>query len=169
MSENGRKEFITYMTADDLLERARRERAELAALWQGLSEAQMIARPGPQPDWSVKDVIAHISWWEGAMVNWVSRAVSGEHFIRTETTDELNARVFADNQDLPLDVVLEAFEKSWLPVEGLLRRLDDEQINDPTVCDIRDMPLLYFLIGNTFGHYEDHVDDLRAYVARILG
>ena len=120
MSENGRKEFITFMTADDLLERAKRERAELAALWQGLSETQMMQRPGPQTNWSVKDVIAHITWWEGAMVNWVSRAVSGEHFTRTETTEELNARIYDDNQDLPLDVVLDAFNSSFGSVEGLL-------------------------------------------------
>ena len=164
MSENGKREFITYMGADELLDRASRERAELAILWQGLTEAQMILRPGPQQDWSVKDVIAHITWWEQAMVNWVSRAVSGELFTRTETTEELNARVYTDNRDLPLDVVLDAFDKSFLPVAGLLRRLDDEQINDPEVCDIRDMPLLYFLVGNTFGHYADHVHDLQAYV-----
>ena len=53
------------------------------------------------------------------------------------------------------------------PLEGLLRRLDDEQINDPEVCNIRDMPILYFLVGNTFGHYADHVEDIRAYVERI--
>ena len=87
------------MGADDLLERARTERAELALLWRGLSDEQMTRRPGPQPDWSVKDVIAHITWWEQSMVNWVKRALSGEMLTRTETPDEINARVHADNRD----------------------------------------------------------------------
>ena len=28
------------------------------------------------------------------------------------------------------------------------------------------MPLLNFIVGNTFAHYADHIDDLRAYVER---
>lgn len=157
-------DWITYMSAEDLLQRARSERAALAALWRGLSEDEMTRRPGPQPDRSVKDVIAHITWWEGAMVNWVKRALSGEMLTRTETPDEINARVHADNRDLPLSAILESFEASFPLVESLLERLTDDEINDPEVCNIREMPLLYFIVGNTFAHYADHVDDLRAYV-----
>ncbi len=164
VTETNEAGWITFMSGDDLLERAQRERAELAALWAGLSDEQLTRRPGPQPDWSVKDVIAHITWWEGAMVNWVSRALTGEMLARTETPDEINARIHADNRDLPLAVVLEAFDKSFAPVEALLGRLDDDEINDAELVNIRDMPLLYFIVGNTFAHYADHVDDLRAYV-----
>ena len=161
------EDWITYMTADDLLARARSERADLAALWQGLNREQMTRRPGPQPDWSVKDLIAHITWWEQSATNWVSRALSGEMLTRTETPDELNARVHADNRDLPLETVLAYFEASWQPLEELLMRLSDEEINDVEVCNIRDMPLLYFLVGNTFAHYADHLDELRAYVGSL--
>ena len=159
--------WITWMSADDLLDRARRERAELEALWLALDNDEMTRRPGPQPDWSVKDVIAHITWWESAMTNWVSRALTGEMLARTETPDEINARVFADNRDMPLETVLAAFEASFPPLEALLNRLTDDEINDAEVCDIRGMPLLNFIVGNTFAHYADHIDDLRAYVERL--
>ncbi|MCY3572646.1 MAG: ClbS/DfsB family four-helix bundle protein [Chloroflexi bacterium] len=162
------EDWITYMTADDLLERARTERAELAALWQGLTPQQMTRRPGPQPDWSVKDLIAHITWWEQSATNWVSRALSGELLTRTETPDELNARIFADNRDLPLATALDYFAASWRPLEDLLLRLSDEELNDAELCNIREMPLLYFLVGNTFAHYADHVEELRAYVESLL-
>ncbi|MYD11591.1 MAG: ClbS/DfsB family four-helix bundle protein [Chloroflexi bacterium] len=159
--------LITYMSADDLLERARQERSELEALWLALDNDEMTRRPGPQPDWSVKDVIAHITWWEQSMTNWVSRALTGEMLARTETPDEINARVFADNRDMPLDTVLAAFKASFPPLEALLNRLTDDEINDAEVCDIRGMPLLNFIVGNTFAHYADHVDDLRAYIERL--
>ena len=162
------EDWITYMSADDLLARARTERDALAGLWQPLTDAQMICRPGPLPDWSVKDLIAHIAWWEQSATNWVSRALAGEMLTRTETTDELNARVHADNRDLPLETVLAAFDASWRPLEDLLLRMTDDEINDPEVCNIRDMPLLYFLVGNTFAHYADHVEELRAYVAECV-
>ena len=159
--------LITYMSADDLLERARQERSELEALWLALDNDEMTRRPGPQPDWSVKDVIAHITWWEQSMTNWVSRALTGEMLARTETPDEINARVFADNRDMPLDTVLAAFKASFPPLEALLNRLTDDEINDAEVCDIRGMPLLNFIVGNTFAHYADHVDDLRAFIERL--
>ena len=159
-------DWITFMSAEDLLARARTERDALALLWQGLSDEQMTRRPGPQPDWSVKDLIAHIAWWEQSACNWVSRALSGEMLTRTETPDEINARVYADNRDLPLDTVLDAFDASWKPLEDLLLRMTDEEINDAQVCNIRDMPLLYFLVGNTFAHYADHHEELKAYAER---
>ncbi|MCY4145363.1 MAG: maleylpyruvate isomerase N-terminal domain-containing protein [Chloroflexi bacterium] len=161
------EDWITYMTAGDLLARAQAERAALAALWQGLTPEQMTRRPGPQPGWSVKDLVAHITWWEQSATNWVSRALSGELLTRTETPDELNARIFADNHDLPLATVLASFNASWKPLEDLLLRLSDEEINDATVCNIRDMPLLYFLAGNTFAHYADHFDQLQSYARRM--
>ena len=164
VTETNEEGWITYMSGDDLLERARRERAELEALWLGLDNEELTRRPGPHPEWSVKDIIAHITWWEQTATNWVSRALTGELLARTETPDEINARVFADNHDLPLNTVLEMFEVSFPPLEALINRLSDEEINDAEVCDIRGMPLLYFLVGNTFAHYADHVDDLRAYV-----
>ena len=101
------------------------------------------------------------------MTNWVSRALTGEMLARTETPDEINARVFADNRDMPLETVLAAFEAGFPPLEALLNRLTDDEINDAEVCDIRGMPLLYFIVGNTFAHYADHIDDLRAYVERL--
>ena len=52
----------------------------------------------------------------------MSRALSGEMLTRTETPDELNARVHADNRDLPLETVLAAFDASWKPLEDLLMR-----------------------------------------------
>ena len=70
---------------------------------------------------------------------------------------------------MPLATVLDAFEASFPQLESLLNRLADDEINDADVCDIREMPLLNFLVGNTFAHYADHVDDLRVYVDSLKG
>jgi hypothetical protein len=52
------------MNKAELIEAIRSERAELEALWAGATEEQMTRRPGPQADWSVKDLIAHLVSWE---------------------------------------------------------------------------------------------------------
>ena len=156
-----------YMTADDLLSRARDERERLMALWSELSEAEMTALPGPQEDWSVKDMIAHIAWWQEAMVNWASAALRGEMIAHTQTVDEVNARVYAENRDMPLAAVLEAFEASFARVESLLERVTDDEINDPELCNINGAALKLYIGGNTFVHYADHIDELAAYVKRM--
>ena len=56
----------TQMTSYDLLEKIRQDRAGLALLWSGLTEEQMMQRPGPQADWSVKDILkVKIPNWSG--------------------------------------------------------------------------------------------------------
>lgn len=163
MDEQGVEPNITI---DGLLERTKRERAGLAALWSSLSDAQMIARPGPQADWSVKDVIAHISWWEAAMCDLIPRAIAGQTIAFDGTVDDANTSAFNESRDAPLDAVLERFDGSLAQVEALLRTLSDEQINDIAVSQIFGKPLRHFIAANTYGHYADHLDDLRAYVER---
>ena len=155
-----------YITVEALLERARREREELAALWGGLSAERMTARPGPQADWSVKDMIAHISWWEAAMCDLVARAIAGERIAFDGTVDDANMTAFEESRDASLEAVLEAFAAGMARVEALMKSLSDEQINDVAVCQIFGKPLRHFIAANTYGHYADHVDDLRAYVGR---
>ncbi len=158
---------IEYMTVEDLLDRSRSAREELARLWDGLSEADITRRPGPQMDWSVKDMIAHISWWETAMTDLVPRALAGEPIEFSGTIKDANATAFAENRDLSLARVLGEFETSWAQVESLLRQLSDCQINNTKVCQIFGKPLRHFIAANTFVHYADHVEDLKRYIARL--
>jgi hypothetical protein len=164
------EEFITHMTKDDLLARIRQDRAAFAALWHGLSEAQMTARPAIQATWSVKDLIAHITYWESYMIERVSRLLAGgadKRLRSDEEVDEINANVYAAHKDEALSAVLTAFDASLPRVEALIAPLTDEQINDASLYTGMEIPPLYVIIGNTFGHYRDHVDDLRAYADRL--
>lgn len=156
-----------YITIEALLERTKRERSELAALWRNLNDAQMTARPGPQADWSVKDLIAHISWWEAAMCDLIPRAIAGDTIAFEGTVDDANISAFEESRDAPLDAVLEEFDGGLAQVAALLRTLSDEQINDAAICQIFGKPLRHFIAANTYGHYADHLDDLRAYVEGI--
>lgn len=158
---------ITYMTGSDLIARAKKDRLAFARMWDGLSEAQMTIRPSVQDDWSVKDLIAHIAWWEYHMADWVTQAVNGETVVRTETVDEANARIFEEKKDLTLAVVLAEFNASFVKVMELVPTLTDEQINDADLVNIEGLALREFLIGDTFGHYGSHWDDLEGYVNQI--
>ena len=157
----------SYMTGKDLIERATTVRTEFTSMWDGLTEEQMTQRPGSQDDWSVKDLIAHLTWWQDHMVEWVELAASGGTVIRKHTIDEANARTFNEKKDTSLEDVLAEWDASFPPFIALVEKLSDEQINDKSVATIEDKPLLHFLGGDTFGHYQSHWNDLEQYVNQL--
>lgn len=165
------EEWITHMAKPDLLARIRKDRAAIAALWQNLTEAQMTHRPGPQSDWSVKDLVAHLSFWEQLMIETISRLkqdLAPQSLASDELVDALNAETFKCNEHRPLAEVLAEFDSQLAQVEAAIEPLTEDEINNAGHFARRDdSPLLYHIIGNTFGHYEDHKHDLERYIASL--
>jgi len=156
-----------YMAPRDLLDRIRKDREALAALWSGLTKEQMIRRPGPQEDWSVKDLIAHITWWESFILERVTDLMGGARSEPAEHQDVLNARVYEQQEDSPLAEVLAAFDANWPKLEALISPLNDEQLNTPAYYPTYDgIALLPILKAGTVSHYSAHMTDLLAYLER---
>ncbi len=158
-------EWVTHMTPDELMARIRRDRASFAALWAGLTDEQMTRRPGPQSDWSVKDLIAHISAWEKRMLDNGEHLRKGEPLISRPDIDTVNADIFAANKDRPLADIRVEFEAQMARLESALGSLSEDEINDAQrFPQLQGRPLLFPIIGDTFGHYNDHRSDLERYV-----
>ena len=51
------------MNRSQLLKRLDKAWEELEASYDGLSDSEMM-EPGVMDTWSVRDIIAHVSWWE---------------------------------------------------------------------------------------------------------
>ncbi len=157
----------TLATPHDLLGRIHKDREALASLWRGLTQEQMIRRPGPQQDWSVKDLVAHITWWESFILERVSGLLNGASSAPAEQQDVLNARIYAQHKDSPLAEVLAAFDANWPRLEALISSLSEAQLNTPAYYRTYDgVALLPILAAGTFNHYPAHRIDLRAYVER---
>lgn len=159
----------SHMTPHDLLDRIRQGRAALAMLWGSLTAEQMVRRPGPQEDWSVKDLVAHIAWWESFILERVTDLINGARSEPAEHHDVLNARAYAQHKDSSLTEVLAAFDANWPRLEALIASLSDEQINTPAYYRTYDgVALLPILGAGTFNHYPSHMTDLRAYVDGLI-
>lgn len=155
---------IEYMSGADLLARVRQDRAAFAGLWDGLTDAQLTQRPGVQDDWSVKDLMAHIVWWENYMIERIGKIVAGTDKPAQGDLDQTNAEILAGNNKRELADVVADFDNNLRQVETLITSLTDEQINDPAAVDYGGRQLLKFLISDTFGHYGTHQPDLERYV-----
>ncbi|MCL5428296.1 MAG: DinB family protein [Chloroflexi bacterium] len=155
------------MTKQELLDRIRKSRAAYKALWQGLTEEQMTRVPGPTPEWSVKDLIAHTVWWETFTIARVTLMLAGQEVLPIEEFDHINALIHGHVKDLSLAHILQDFESNLPRLEALIASMTEGQLNDTDGFNVHGRSPLRLLGGNTFGHYGEHGPDLARYVSSL--
>lgn len=114
------------MTRDELLNAFKEARARMEAALAGLSEEQL-TRPGLEGEWSVQDVLSHLTAWEAELVTGLARLRRGQKPGKTRWTtaeiNEQNAKWYAENKGRPLERVLADFhgvrKQSLRQVEAL--------------------------------------------------
>jgi hypothetical protein len=143
-----------------LLDEIRRTHGELEAVIVPLTEAQMM-QPGVNGEWSAKDILAHITWWEGHMLRTLrtgQEELGPEGSNQDVLTQRKNAEVFAANRGRPLAKVRAEFEASYEEVLATLEGWPAEALaQDET----------YEEIGwDTFKHYPEHTAAIREWLGR---
>ncbi|HKJ28049.1 MAG TPA: DinB family protein [Anaerolineales bacterium] len=141
----------------------------IESLWQGYSEEVMTLRPGPHPEWSVKDIIAHLCWWETFAIARVGVLSAGLPISPIQDLDGLNKQVDALILGMPLEVVLAVFETNKKQFLHLIDQFTFEEWADETRPNFEGSSLMELVGANTFGHYYDHLDDLKAFREKQLG
>ncbi len=148
------------MNKAELLANIRSGRAQLESALTQFSDDQLLA-PNLHGGWSIKDLIAHFGFWEQHTASKFSALLRGvEPPDETLTLDELNTRVYAQNQHKPpTEVRLEeqaAYEQLLLLVENAL---DDDLFNPQRFAWTEGKPFAEWIENNTYGHYEEHAAD----------
>lgn len=119
------------MTKAEFLHLFQAARAKWDALMGRIDEARM-TEPGVEGDWSFKEIVAPVTWYEREMVDLLrARALVGSDLWNLPQ-DERNAAVFEQNRDRLLpDVLAEAravvgflwygplFAKPWMKLVGM--------------------------------------------------
>jgi len=137
-----------------IAERIRAEHGRLEALLADFS-AEELVQPGRFGEWSVKDMLAHITFWEQRLIAYVNGAK--ESLVQPDedesvAIDRINAEVLAANRDRPLAEVRAAFDASYQQALALAESLSAE--------DLADEVLYGLLAGDTFEHYCEHIEML---------
>jgi hypothetical protein len=149
------------MNKTELLTHIRSGRAQFESVLARFSHDQLLA-PTLHGSWSIKDLIAHIGFWEQhTTVRFGALLRGAEPPDEGITLDELNAQVYAQNQHKPLaEVRLEeqaAYEQLLLLVENAL---DDDLFNPQRFAWTESKPFAEWIENNTYGHYAEHLTDL---------
>jgi hypothetical protein len=158
---------------DDLLRELRAGHEALESALRGLTPGQLTT-PGvyadDNGDWTVKDILAHITWWEQSCFGWLGLPPAVERSAIAqglEGDDAINAAIFEGNRDRALDEVLASFERSFAALVGAVEAASEEQIEAPRASDAGGTPLWELFPGNSYEHYGIHAGSIRAWAAGL--
>ena len=153
-------------TVKEFLASLREARQQWEEVLSEIAETEM-AEPGTMgDDWSVKDVVAHIAWFERQALGILQAGALVGSDLWNLPTDERNAAVFELVRARTLSDVLDDAADSYARLEAAIAGLSHEQLNDP--AHFEGMPADWkpydILAQNSTEHYEHHTADLRAWL-----
>jgi DinB superfamily len=133
--------------------------------YAGLSESQL-TQPGVTGHWSVKDIVAHVTWWEEEALQHLPRILTGgrppRYSIKYGGIDAFNAQMTEQKRGLSLSDVLRQ-------QEGTHRQLIDYVQSAPEEQFTRETRFRRRLRLDTYSHYPKHAKAIRAWRARSAG
>src|SRR5687767_1737103 len=134
-----------------------------------------MTRPGLEGDWSVKDVVAHITQYERWLLEWLREALTGvepppDEQTHGMTLDERNAWVYQQNRDRPMEVVLGESREVYPQLMELLQAAPEVDLVDPRRFAWTNGEALWDAVeGDAYGHYRNHTEGLLAWLAEQRG
>jgi uncharacterized protein (TIGR03083 family) len=147
--------------------RATSTRMEL--LLARLSVAE-INQPGAVGVWSVKDVLAHIGFWERYAANIIRDAMRGSTpvLVADDETERNNASVVAQYYQRSLAAVIADWQQAREDLLDAIEDLEDEDLNDPDRFPWSAGRSLLDRIGdNSFEHEQEHIEQIRAWMLQV--
>ena len=92
------------MDKQQLLKRLEKAWATIKESYAGLSDSQMM-EPDVMGNWSVKDILAHVTTWEEEALKYLPLSITGgrpPRYIQYGGIDAFNARMTEQKRDLAL-------------------------------------------------------------------
>ena len=132
------------------------------ASYAGLSSSRL-AEPGVAGDWSVKDIIAHVTWWEEEALRHLPLIMAGGRPPRYSVTyggiDAFNAMMAERKRDVPLSDVLTQQNDTHQRLIDFIQSVSEDQFTRETRFRRR-------LRLDTYSHYPIHTNAIREWRQR---
>ena len=141
---------------------------QLDAAWTALTDAyaglpeRLLVQPGVVDDWSVKDIVAHVTTWEREALRHLPLIVAGgtpPRYAAQGGIDAFNARATEAGRRLSLAEVLRRRDETHARLVELIRRQPEGTFGGRTRARRR-------LRLDTYGHYPEHTAAILAWRER---
>ncbi len=158
------------MTGARLASILRAERSRWNELLAQVGPERMDA-PGVEGEWSVKQIVAHLTWYEQAIAEGAQQALSTGTFTRRRPEgvglDEMNAQIAEQSRARPASEVLAEADAVFGQLLALIEVCPEDMLNDPRLLGLpEDMVPWMGVANNSYAHYRQHEPALRAWLER---
>jgi hypothetical protein len=130
--------------------------------YAGLTDAQLL-QPGVTGDWSVRDLVAHVSWWEAEALKHLPEILSGKRPPRYSVLyggiDSFNALMREQKRALSLSEVRKEAAETHQRLVEYVNSVPEEQI-------ILEKRFQRRLRLDTYGHFPIHTEAIRLWRER---
>lgn len=160
------------MKKSELLNGLQAENQQWVALLDQIGPARM-DQPGVTGDWSIKDIVAHLTGWRRRTVARLQAAQRSESAppppwpAHLQTDDEINAWIYASTQGRSVREVLDESQQVFQQLLAAVAGLPDEVLKDVQ----HHLPWLEghpFNAAEFFAHFhEEHEPEMRAWLAQV--
>jgi hypothetical protein len=144
------------MNRQQLLEKLDKAWAEIKESYAGLSGSQL-TEPGIAGDWSVKDILAHVTTWEEEALKYLPLIIEGRRpprYITYGGIDAFNAQSTERKRSLSLSDVLRQLDEIHSRLIDYVQSVPEEQFT-------RETRFRHRLRLDTYSHYPLHSKMIR--------
>jgi len=125
--------------------------------YAGLSDAQLL-EPGVMSDWSVRDIIAHVTWWEEEALTHLPLILAGgkppRYSVKYGGIDAFNAQMTELRRHLSLSEVLQQQNDTHRRLIEFIQNVPEDQF-------IQETRFRHRLRLDTYSHYPLHAEAIR--------
>lgn len=157
------------MTGTRLADILRSERAQWNALLAQVKPDRMEI-PGVEGDWSVKDLVAHLTWYEQAVVEGAQQVQNTGKFTRRRpegvSMDDMNSRIAVESRARSASDVLAEADAVFRQLLAIVEAIPQDMLNDPKRLGLPDDMVPWMgVANNSYAHYREHEPALHAWLA----
>jgi uncharacterized protein (TIGR03083 family) len=135
--------------------------AAFEASYAGLQDSRL-TEPGVMGDWSVKDILAHVTTWEAEALKHLPLIIEGgrpPRYVTYGGIDAFNAQMAERKRGLSLAEVRAQFDETHRRLLDFIRSVPEDRLASGTRARRR-------LRLDTYGHYPIHAEAIRAWRAQ---
>lgn len=149
--------------------------------WEGFldqTDPERMDQPGVNGDWSMKDIVAHLTGWNRSLAARLQAAQRGEPQppppwpAHLQAEDDINAWIYEANRERSVSEVLDESRQVFRQLVAAVENLPDDVKIEVIQSPDREFYLAWvdgkrFPVGEFFDHFhDDHEPDVRAWLAQ---
>lgn len=168
--------FATNMTKSEFLAILKAERARFEKLLVAVGFSRL-DNAGVSGVYSTKDIVAHLTAYDRALVTWLNEAKAGRIYIdKTLDQPDLDARnavVYHANRDRSAGEVVDSFHQTLDQLEACVENLTDEELTNAELTAWFVVPrwqsrkeLWQCIANDSYEHQQQHIPDIERWLAK---